>query len=77
MASPTAAQTALLDETEEHAGSVEELLMAYEFGLRNAGKNRNLTVFLAGRIEYHAQRLQEIRCRRDRLRRDLQTKTPA
>lgn len=72
MASPTSAETALLDELEEHAGSVEELVMAYEFGLRNAGRNRNLVVFLAGRLEYHAQRLQEIRCRRDALRQELQ-----
>lgn len=75
MASPTATQTALLDETEDHIASLLELLRAYEYGLRNAerARNRELITLLAMRIEYSAEQLQQARRRRERLRRELQS----
>ena len=75
MASPTAAQTALLDETEHHIAALHELLRAYEYGLRNAerARNRELVELLALRMEYTAEQLQHARCRRDTLRRTLES----
>lgn len=79
MASPTATETQLLDETEDHIASLLELLRAYEVGLRNAehDRDRSLVEWLAIRVEGTAERLQSARQRRNQLRHDLHTKTPA
>lgn len=71
MASPTAAETRLLEETEDHIASLLELLRAYEVALHNA-RTRDLIDWLAIRVEGTAERVQAARGRREQLRRELQ-----
>lgn len=79
MASPTAAQTALLDEIEYHAAALSELLEVYDYGLRNAlGRgDRQLIRTLTERIAYATRQLEEAQTRRQALTRALQDKAPA
>jgi hypothetical protein len=67
-----------LDETEDHIASLHELLRAYEYGLHNAerARDRRLVAYLAARVAHAARQLTEARTRRDRLRRELQSRAP-
>lgn len=79
MAGPSATQQSYLTELEYHISALDELLYAYECGLRNAlsRNDRPLIRMLTGRIAYHTKQLEQAQRRRAKLQHDLQPKTPA
>lgn len=74
MASPTTAETRLLDEVEGHVAALNTLLDVLERGLANAraAHDRRLIRYLLIEIAYQTEQRDNARCRRDSLRRELQ-----
>jgi len=67
MTRPSGAQKREIAELEDHAATLSRTIQILKKGLCNAGDRRTIDAVQA-EIDYHIERLVEVRRRRDRLR---------